>query len=234
MLILEGRQGRLKSTACAVLGGPFFSDLLPDISHGKDSSQHLRGKWLIEVAELHSFSKAENTKLKSFLSRDTERHRPSYGRHEVVEPRTCCLIGTTNKSFYLRDETGARRFWPVTTGDIDIEGLEEDRDQLFAEADQLYRDEVPWWLDREFERTTIEPQQELRYEPDAWEEVIKAYFAERKTERILISEGAKDILDFDVARIGTADQRRISNCLDHLNWRPGQRGSNGERWWVPR
>jgi len=228
MLVLEGEQGTFKSTACQVLAGDWFSDSLPDISNsGKDASQHLRGKWLIEVSEMHAMNRAETSLLKSFISRTTERYRPSFGRLEVIEPRQCLFIGTINREMYLRDETGGRRFWPVKCGEIDIDRLIEDRDQLFAEAVNLYHANVPWWPDHAFEAEHIAPQQAARYEGDAWSDPVVRHL--QTVVRTTIPEIATDALGLNVARLGIPEQKRIAAILRRLGWIP--RRNEHERWW---
>jgi predicted P-loop ATPase len=233
MLIFESpEQGEYKSSACKILGGEWFSDQLPDIATaGKDVSQHLRGKWISEVNEMHAMSRAEVTLLKSFITRTIERYRPSFGRKEVVEPRQCVFIGTTNKSIYLRDETGNRRYWPAKIGTIDLEGLKRDRDQLWAEAVHLYRSAVPWWPDRAFEAAHIEPEQDARFEADPWEDPIASYLNGLIDPKATISQIARCALGFSSdARVGTADARRIAAILEREGWTRKPRTGTG-RWW---
>ena len=230
MLVLEGPQGGWKSRVCQILGEPWFSDALPEIGEGKDVSQHIKSKWLIEIAEMHALSKAESAQLKAFLSRTIERYRPSYGRLEVIEPRQCTFIGTTNRDTYLKDSTGGRRFWPIRVSRIDVDGVMEERDQLFAESVHLYRSGVDWWLNREFEREHVAPEQSQRYESDVWEETIATYLTERQ--RVTVGEVAQHALQMSTARIGTADQRRITAALGRLGWhRDLKKDWQGRRWW---
>ena len=218
VLVLEGDQGARKSSACSILAGQWFSDALPDVLRDKDTSQHLRGKWLIEVAELSSTSRAEAEHLKAFITRQVERFRPSYGRLEVIEPRQCLFVGTTNKDTYLRDETGGRQFWPVKVGPIDLDALRHDRDQLFAEAAHRYRAGEQWWPDEGFERQHIKPEQDDRFEGDPWDETIAVYVA--TCERVRVTDIARNVLGIEGAKVGTADQRRIASVLKGLGWKP--------------
>jgi len=138
LLILESAQGMWKSSALRALAvcDAWFSDDLPLGADSKLVIERTAGKWIIEAAELHGNRGREAEQLKAFLSRQTDGPvRLAYGRLPVTVPRQFVLIGTTNTRLaYLKDVTGARRFWPVTIDRFDVHGIEDDRDQIWAEA----------------------------------------------------------------------------------------------------
>jgi predicted P-loop ATPase len=220
MLVLEGDQGVLKSSACRVLAGEWFSDSLPENISSKDARQHLRGKWLIEVSELAAFSKAEVEAFKAFITRREERYRPPFGRHDVMEKRQCLFVGTTNQDFYIKDPSGGRRFWPVRCSSIDVEGLADAREQLFAEAVQRFKRRDRWWPTAADEVKFFKPQQEKRQEDDPWHATVADWLERQIGDRFTVSQIARDCLGFQGdSRIGTAEQRRIANILKALGWK---------------
>lgn len=139
VLVLEGKQGRLKSTIARTLAGDkWFMDNLPDLKD-KDSMLNLHGKWLIELGELANVKRADFNQVKAYLVRRTDTVRPHYGRLVADVPRQSVFVGTVNEGQYLKDPTGNRRYWPVKVGVCDAGGLAAVREQLFAEAMHVYR-----------------------------------------------------------------------------------------------
>lgn len=173
MLVLEGEQSRLKSTALEVLATinseRYFTSGISDVT-SKDGIMLMQGNIIIEMDELVAISKADTEVVKSFLSRKIDSTRLPYGKTVTDLPRRFVLAGTMNPRGrgYLKDPTGARRFWPVyVSQSTDIPALTRDRDQLWAEAVHLYRAGVPWWLQGdEVEHAATE--QRKRFQADAW------------------------------------------------------------------
>jgi predicted P-loop ATPase len=235
MLVLEGEQGILKSTACRALAGDWFSDSLPENISGKDARQHLRGKWLMEVSELAAFSKTEVEALKAFITRREEKYRPPFGRHDVAEKRQCLFVGTTNQEVYIKDGTGGRRFWPIKCTTIDVKGLREVRDQLFAEAVVRYRQKERHWPTPEDETRFFRPQQARRQEEDPWKQIISRHLEAVLLDRVTATQIAKECLGFDgagVSRIGAAEGRRIASIFRELGW-PREHGMKGSFYVRP-
>jgi predicted P-loop ATPase/phage/plasmid primase-like uncharacterized protein len=214
VLILEGAQGRGKSTALKVLGGEWFTDA-PLRFGDKDSYIIMRGMWIIELAELDSFNKAESEAAKQFFGQYEDRYRNFYGKRASNVPRQQVFAGTTNKGSYLKDETGNRRYWPALVGEIDIEGLRAMRDQLWAEAVAAYLAGEPWWEtpdDVELFKAEVED----RYVNDAYSDLIaKGLIGQNE---ITLPEVMGDILKLDVSKWTMAEQQRVARALVKLGW----------------
>jgi predicted P-loop ATPase len=225
-LILEGPQGAGKSTALRILcGDAYFGDNLPSMS-SKDASSYIRGKWIVELGELAAMQRSEVEIVKAFISRTEERFRPAYGRNEVRYPRQCVFVGTTNRSDFLRDETGNRRFWPVSVGRVDIDAIERDRDQLWAEAVHRFNGGELWWLEGEVAKVASEVQ-ESRVQEDAWRGEIANYLATKA--QTSIADIAIDALAIEKGRIDTLTKNRILGVLTTLKWTANGRFKTRDR-----
>jgi len=225
VLILEGNQGLGKSSALRILAGDdWFGDALPPMS-SKDASDYIRGKWIIEMAELSNINKAEVEVVKAFVSRAEERFRPAYGRNEVTYPRACVFAGSTNKSDYLRDETGNRRFWPLRCGAIDLDGLKEHRDALWAAAYHAHQANEEWWLSGKAEAVARE-EQDKRLSEDLWTDEIRKYCEGRSD--ISIKE-VLEVLMQTVDRVGRQEQNRVTAALASLGFEKDGRFNSGDQ-----
>jgi predicted P-loop ATPase len=214
-LILEGPQGIRKSTALRTLAGEYFTDELADLG-SKDAAMQTRGVWIIELSELDSLTHSEVARIKAFMSRTTDRFRPPYGMRLVESPRQCVFAGTVNHSTYLRDETGGRRFWPITCGRVDVQALARERDQLWAEAKARFDAGAVWWLDTDELVQLASDQQIERYEGDPWEEVIGPWLESRSS--VSISEVLEKCLEKAQALWTQTDKNRAARCLRALGW----------------
>ena len=232
-LILEGAQGIKKSTALKTIADPWFTDEIADLG-SKDAALQTRGVWLIEIAELDSMNRTEVGRIKGFMSRASDRFRPPYAKRPIDSPRQCVFAGSVNHTTYLRDETGARRFWPVTCGAINVDALVKDRDQLWAEARVRFQNKESWWLDSTKMNEAASKEQADRYETDAWHDVITAWL-KNPTERkdlcgpiIALFSSDRDSVSLDdilahcigkrVDQWTQADKSRVARCLRAAGW----------------
>jgi predicted P-loop ATPase len=234
MMVLVGKQGVLKSTVASTLAGKWFSDNLPSLRNEKDAALHLNGKWLIEVAELAAIRKQANEQIKTFITRQVDKYRPPYGRNEVDEPRQCVFLGTTNDDEFLHDETGGRRYWPVTVVKTDLEWLRSNRDQLFAESMVQYNEGENWWPDNTWLDTFAKPEQDKYQETDAWEEPIKEYLERYRSGKWRVEGICLNALDFThVKDIKPQDALRVRKILIKLKWEK-RRDKKSTYWVSPR
>ena len=150
MLVLDGPQDLGKSTLtnwlCSALPDYFIESAINVTD--KDTDIRMIDRWIWEVAELDATTrKADQSALKSFITKKHVTVRKPFGHHDIVKPALACLIGTLNNSTgFLTDDTGNRRFLITRLSRLDFHYMEIDVNQLWAQAVQLYREKEPFKL----------------------------------------------------------------------------------------
>lgn len=238
VLILEGRlgptnQGSGKTTALRRLFGDVFSDSQVDMN-SKDKFLNLRGVLCQCFDELATLtSPAAQDHVKNFLSAQYDVFRPPYAAQSIKVLRRCVFAGTVNPkngTGYLRDETGARRFLPVTcgvVGEIDRDGITADRDQLWAQVVAAFRAGERWHPETPEERALCAVEQAERGAPDPWDEQIASWVTGRHavTGRQILSEAVgMPLLDQE-----QRDWNRVGAILARLGWYAGRAMIDGKQ-----
>ena len=237
MLVLEGSQGQGKSKAVRALAvrDEWYTDRLSN-PNTKDAAIETAGAWLIEIAEMHALLAATTSTTKTYITRQSERYRPPYGKHLIKHERQSIFIGTINPpgTGYLKDPTGSRRIWPVECqGTIDIEGLIRDRNQLWAEAVVRYKAGDVWWLETPELEALATAEQDARVEIDVWQEPIEQWLGDR--EETSVSEILEHVFGIaDPLQKSQRMQNRVAKILTRLQFtrtRLRNKAKKGGREW---
>lgn len=140
MPIFRGTQGSGKSSFIRwlALNDSWFKEV--NELDGQEGKEALDGAWICEISELLALTKSKEVEaVKSFITRQNDNYRKPYERRVTDNPRKCIFIGTTNRSQFLTDTTGNRRFLPIETN---CNGYD-----LFDKEKECREDILQCWLE---------------------------------------------------------------------------------------
>jgi predicted P-loop ATPase len=224
VVVLEGVQGLGKSQFIRALAGcdEWFTDRLPDDE--REAAIKMQGKWFVELGELASITRKDVDKLKAFITSQNDECRLPYGRMTVNLPRQCLFVGTTNSSSYLRDETGERRFFPVSCVKLNLADLRRDRDQIFAEAFARYKDGgEELYIKDPIIQAIATRQQRMRTVADPWVQLIAPFLDGKNPDKLYYEKITPlEIWEKCFTRLGSnitaIDNSRIMRSLAVIGW----------------
>lgn len=185
VLTFYGGQGAGKSSIIRKLSEPWFSDSLNKVT-GKDAMESIQGVWIVEMAELAAANRSEVEDTKHFVTKVDDYYRVPFYKRPQKFLRQCIFMATTNRMDFLKDDTGNRRFWPLT---VNVKNAEkrwseldkEEVNQIWAEAFVYYQKGEKLYLPPELEAEVTETQkshmQEMPYQED-----IESFLAKPITE----------------------------------------------------
>ena len=224
--ILQGPQGIMKSSAIEAMA-PSVNEFVEISFHESDAdlARKMRGKLVGEIPELKGLRSREVEHIKAFITRRQEEWVPKYQEHKTKYPRRTVFFGTTNDSEFLMDTTGNRRWLPFrVSSDIDMESLERDCDQLWAEGAEIFKAEGLRYKDAE--RLSFDEHEQFMIR-DTWIDVIADWLeiteldGMRNADRPFKTlDVLQDALNLDIRRVQRADEMKAANALRTLGYTP--------------
>lgn len=242
--VLEGLEGIRKTSLLRVLGGKYATETQLVLGD-KDTQMVAARSWIIELAELASLRRSDDDATKAFITRRKDTFRPPFGR--VVEdfPRRAIFVATTNDHDYLSTGKGKRRWLPVHLISIDLEAVERDRDQLWAEAVARYRGYVDaagvqhpperWHLEGG-DRDLADEEAGTRLEPSVVEEKVASWWYSmgptKRRDKVTALDVAEVVLQLPVDRVTKGLRAEIGHAMDRLGFKKTRAVVGGHKTYV--
>ena len=141
--VLVGKQGTGKSTFWRYLASDaFFADTWqPKL---QDLAMILQRCWIFEIAEFDRISpnSEKAATLKALLSSPIDTFRRPYGRSIGSYPRPSIMVSSCNRTDFLNDPTGSRRYWVINLEGklINNKKVLQDRDRIWKAALLAYKE----------------------------------------------------------------------------------------------
>jgi hypothetical protein len=240
MVILEGEEGIRKSTVAEALAGEYGRSVKIDPSTQNGyvrTVSSMLGAWLIEIAEMEAFRRAEMDAFKAFMSEKKDTVRLAYEPNDRTILRNSIFYGSINpgKEGYLKNISGNRRFQPVACqGDIDIDGIIRDRAQLFAEAFVRFRAGEPHHIVDTALQAVAKRERATRIEIDAWMDIIADWLYTHQSKMppdgFKLDYIASAALNLSPAQMGRQERVRLGDALRAAGYE--NKNANGIRRWF--
>lgn len=235
-ILVSPQQGLRKSSAVAAMVPEHAARVMNFSQSENERSRLLRGALSVELAELHGLKTRAKEEIRAWMTKRFEEWVPKFKEFAVKVPRRCIFVGTSNPTELF--EEFERRWLPVMIGDkIDIEGIQRDRDLLWAEAAERWSSSGVAW--QEAERLVVEVQGEFRV-VDTWEEALHGWAFDTGMDvpapvvnGFTTREALVDCLGFAEKAIKRGDEMRCTAALKAigLESRLGRREGHVGRFW---
>lgn len=225
--IWEGDQGMGKSMAVAAIApDPMYFTEISFMESEDKITRKIKGVVVAEISELRGLQTRDAETIKAFITRTHEKWVPKYVEAATTYPRRLLFIGTTNQTEILADETGNRRWLPIHVGhnnNIDVDGIKFDRDQLWAEGKELFKEHGVMWRGVQ---ELASPEHEKYKFVDNWEDKISDWLdtigvdgVHPKDKELRLSDILSEAIGMEIKHVKRTDQMRAAKVMKSLGWK---------------
>ena len=220
VIILYGEQGLQKSSLLRVMAPEIAGQdtraecsIQTIMGEGEKSGRALRGIIITELDEFSTSKYSDKEPLRSAITRRSERLVPKWKEHAVVYQRRNIFVATTNIEDMLSDDTGERRYLPLTiTQEIDLEWVRMNKEQLWAEARSLFTGTGVAWKEAQARVAEVH---KLHKSVDAWDMMVADYVQDKQ---VVSQQEILSRLGFEYKDQNRISMNRVNSILLKLGY----------------